>query len=627
MIPAQQVRRPLVGIALSVAAGLTLQRGIGGSPLLLLSVIALLLALVCRTVMSRPAAPLIYIVCGLLAAAYGAVEGMPSVSRAALASAEVLFREQELTGTIKDDPSVSEADETLSFLFRVSSVLYAGNPIPSDAVLKVYLKDSSEPIRFGEQWTLRGRYTGYEKPRGGAVGFLSVPENSAVRIRPAGVSLVRSCYSVRRRAADILRAGIEPFADQSHLLHALLLGYRQAMPPELYRLFSRTGVLHIFAISGLHVGMMAAILIAMLKLAGISRPRWGWLLIPALFLFVTATGMKASALRAFTMAAVYFAAPLAGRRPDASSAIALAAILLLIINPAHISDPGFLLSFVVVCGLLMVHGWVTRQVSGVRFSGWREPLKQLNGPHPAAVILRAAGLLAVTSLAAWIFSAPITACFFNTLSPAALIGNPVVIPLTFMIMLAGCLALLSGALFLPAAAVLFNQANLVLISLLIWAVRHLAALPGACRAVRAPSALIAGLWYAGLVLFFTGPARWRKGALLALLLSAVWWGAGPLEFSRDIKVLREGSSAVALRLPENRWVLVTDGSSFSSTRTIRLLQREGVNRLYALVVSDEQADVAAVQRLQETFSPQQTLYGNEMCWPAGGGVVSTSRNR
>ncbi|NOU35855.1 MAG: DUF4131 domain-containing protein [Kiritimatiellaceae bacterium] len=626
MILAQQVRRPLVGVALFVAAGLYIQRCVGGSPMFLLTWAAFLLAYACWTVLRRRTTWLIYIVCGLLAATHNAIEEMPAFSRTVLPVVEVNFNEQELTGTIEDEPSVSGADETASFLFRVQTVRCGEERLPADAVLRVYLKNCTAPVRFGEQWRLKGRYTGYERSRSGTDGFLSVSGADIYKIKAAGDTFSGRCYEVRRRAAAFLQLGVEKFPEQTQLLHAMLLGYRQAIPPDLYRIFTRTGTLHIFAISGQHVVILAAIFIAGLKIFGVIRPRWGLLLLPVLFLYIFTTGLQSSALRALAMAAVFFIAPLAGRRPDAPTSIALAAVLLLACWPASIGDPGFLLSFVVVCGLIIVGGWAARQINGFRLAGWEAPLQQLGGSHPAAALLRSTGLLMLTSLAAWLFSAPITAYFFNTLSPVALIGNLAVIPLTFMIMLAGCLALLGGVLFLPAAAALFNQANLLFISLLIWIVHRLAALPGACRAVRAPSALATGLWYAGLVLFFTGPVRWRKGALCLVLCSVVLWGAQHIEPQRNVKILREGSSAVAVRLPERGWVLVTDGSPFSTVRTIRLLQKEGINRLYALVVSDAKADAGAVRQIQEIFHPRE-IKTDAPEWLAGEGTVRVSLRR
>ena len=632
MILAQQVRRPLVGVALSTAAGLGVQRWMGGSPLLMLGAAALLLAFASWNVLrSRRTTPLIYIVCGLLAATHAAIREMPSPSRAALPVAEVNFHEQELTGTVEDEPSVSSEDGTVSFLFRAEAVHCGEKQFSSDTVLRVYLKQPDVSVRFGEQWQLKGHYFGYERPRSGADGFLSVSGENACKIKAAGTSLASRCYDFRRRAAAWLRLGVESFPEQTRLLHAMLLGYRQAIPPDLYQMFTRTGTLHIFAISGQHVVILGSILIAGLKFFGVARPRWGLALLPALFLYIFTTGFQPSALRALAMAGVFFAAPLAGRRPDAASSIALATILLLAFQPANIGDPGFLLSFVVVCGLIIVNGWTVRQINGVRLAGWDKPLKQFSGSHPAAALLRSTGLLMLASLAAWLFSAPISAYFFNTLSPAALVGNLAIIPLTFMVMLTGCLALLGGMLFFPAAAALFNQANLLFISLLIWIVRHLSALPGACQAVRAPSALVTGLWYAGLVLFFTGPVRWRKGALLLVLSACLLWVSGCVAVERDIKILRSGDSAMALRLPEKKqWVLVTDGDPFNTARTIRLLQKEGVNRLHTLAVIDKKADADAVRRIQEIFRPSQTLSGecrSELYWPAGGGFVRVSSGR
>jgi ComEC/Rec2-related protein len=604
MTTTQQVRRPLVGIALSVAAGIYLQRASGFSPLLLLSAAAFLLAAICR--MERTDS-LIYIACGLLAAAHGALEEMPQSSRAALAIAEVVSGEQTLAGMVADEPASSDEDGTATFLFRASEIKTESGWCDSDTVLRVYLRDARIPVLFGEQWRLTGRYTSYEKPRGGADGVLSVDGGGAEKINEANDRPAARCYQARRRAAEWLRLGVDAKSRQVHLLDAMLLGYRQAIPPELNRIFTRTGTLHIFAISGQHVVILAAILIALLKCFGISRPRWGWILIPLLFLYIFTTGMQASALRAFAMAAVFFIAPVTGRRPDAPSAIGLAAVILLAANPFYIGDPGFLLSFVVVCGLIMVHGWLIQQSKGLRLSGWDAPLKRLSGSQPLAALARYTGMLAVTSFAAWIFSAPATALFFNNISFAALVGNLAVVPLSFMVMLAGCLALLSGAFSFQLAA-LFNQANHLFIGLLIRIVEVLAVLPAACRTVLAPSGFVTGLWYAGLALFFSGPARWRKGAVLIFLSACLLWRAEHLLPETGIGIVRERDSVMAIRQTGNRWLLVTDGRSFSTAGAIRLLQKEGVNRIQTLMLYGKRADPEAVRRLQETFRPQETVY-------------------
>ena len=597
-----RIRRPLVGIACSLVAGLYLQHLFGGSPLLFLGLGALVFSWVGWMHEHRRTAGALYLACALLGAAALAMEKTDSPARSVLPLAEVLFQEQEVVGRVDDAPVVSDEDGTQSFRFRAEAVRFGTEWLRSDAVLRVYTKDPAQKTAYGERWQIKGRYRAYEERRAGLDGSLRATD--AVCLREAKASLRSVCYKARHRGSRILRAGIEAFPEQIRLLHALLLGIRKSLPPSLYQTFAYTGTLHIFAISGLHVGVVASILIAVLKVMGVPRPRWGLVLIPVLFFYVVSTGMKASAFRAFTMAAVYFAAPLLGRRPDSASAVALAAIILLAINPLQIIDPGFLLSFVVVGGIIMVHGYATHRMSGYARPIWAIPLAQLSGPQPFRALVRFVGLLALTSVAAWLFSAPLTARFFNTLSPVALAGNLVIIPLTFLIVLTGFLTF-AVAPFSFFATTVFNHANRLFVSLLISTIRTIGELPGAYRFVRSPSAAVLALWYAGLILFFTGTARLRKVAVLLMLGSILLWVGGAARSFSGIEIQKIGTTATAVRTSSMRWLLVTDGNAYSTGRTVRALQREGVNRLHALVVSDRRADAGAVEALCSAFSPKQ----------------------
>ncbi len=615
----QQVRRPLVGMACSLVAGLYLQHLFSGSPALLLGLSAGALAWICWNPERRGTLAFVYLACALLAAAYSAVEKTDTLARSALPAAEVLFQEQEVVGKIDDPPAISYEDGTHSFRFKAEAVRFGATWVRSDATLRVYIKNPSATAAYGERWKIKGRYGGYEESHSGIEGSLRA--NEAIRLQKASPSLRAICYNARDRALRVLRVGMEPFPEQVQLLSALLLGYRKALSPALYQTFAYTGTLHIFAISGLHVGVMAAILIAVLKMIGVSRPRWGIFLIPALFFYVVSTGMKPSAFRAFTMAAVYFAAPLVGRRPDPVSAIALSAIILLAMNPFQIRDPGFLLSFTVVSGIVMVHGYTTRRLSGFSRPGWAIPLAQLSGPRPLVALARTIGLLALTSVAAWIFSAPLTARFFNTLSPVAIAGNLVIIPLTFLIVLTGCLTLVTAPVFLPVAIV-FNHANRVFVSLLISSIKMMGALPGAYVFVRSPPPAVLALWYTGLVVFFTGTVRMRRLAAFLMLGSVFLWSGEVFQPFSGIEVHKQGETATAIRLSPSQWILVTDGSAYGASRTIRQLQQKGINRLHALVVSDRWAEAEAVEKLYRSFLPEQVWMIPDM---QGGRVIEKLR--
>jgi competence protein ComEC len=640
----QQVRRPLVGMALSMIAGLYLQRAFILPALLLLALSALILSAAVWSRRHRQS--LIYSACLMLAAAYGAIEQTHTPAKASLRVAETLYSHQDVIGTVMEDPQVSREGDAVMFRFRLAAVRSGDGWRASDATVRVRMKAPDTSVVYGERWRLSGRYRSYDTAYSGIEGAFYTAGKDAVRIQEAPISLKGLCYKLRRRAAPVLCAEMQSFPAHTGLLQALLLGYRQGLPADLYQTFSRTGTLHIFAISGLHVGVMATILIAALKIFGISKPLWGLFLIPLLFLYVVSTGMKPSAFRAFTMASVYFAAPLAGRRPDSVSAIALAAIVLLFMNPLQLSDPGFLLSFTVVSGIVMVHLYVARRLSGFTRTGWAVPLAQLSGPRPVMAAGRTVALLALTSAAAWIFSVPLTAAFFHTVSPAALLANLAVIPLTFMTVLTGCLSLLSAPFLFPAT-VIFNHANRLFISGLIAVIRTVEGLPGASfRFVRSPSSAVMALWYGGLVLLFATPRRWsRAGGPLILLAGLLWFADLPVEFE-GVHIAKESDAAVLIRTEASEPVLVVKGDSYSVARATRRLQKEGINGLAALAVRGEKLDADAVSELCETFSVQRVWMlpvfqteeavleqrGAEICfsehpqWRAGSGTITVDLN-
>jgi competence protein ComEC len=633
----QQVRRPLVGVSLSVVAGLFLQQSLHAGAALLLALAAFALSFLCLKPSGRPSAA-VYAACLLLAAAYGAVEQTLTPARAAEAAAEDEFQRREMVGTVLDDPVFSEEDRAATFRFRLEAVRFEQDWRPADAVIRVRVKSAEPLAAYGERWRITGRCRSYEKAYGGMAGACYVSSGHAARVRPARPSFRGFCYDLRRRARPVFEKGMGSFGEQARLVQALLLGYRDMLPAPLYRDFARTGMFHIFAISGLHVGVMAAILIAGLKMAGVAKPNWGWFLIPLLFFYVVSTGMKPSAFRAFVMAAVYFAAPLVHRRPDSPTAIALAAIILLLVNPLQLSDPGFLLSFTVVCGIVMVHAYGVRRFRGFDRPRWT----QISGSHPLQSVGRSVGLLLLTSVAAWIFSAPLSARFFNTLSPVAVPGNLVMIPFAFLIVLTGCLSLLAAPC-LPVLTVVFNHANRVFVSILIETARRLGSLPGAYCYVRSPSGWMMAGWYAGLALFFCGPKRWRRPGLLLVLGSGLIWAvARPVSASDQISVsVKENFTVFGT---SGGWVVAAAGDSYSLSQSTRWLKANGINRVRDLAVTGAEVDADMLRDLCRTFSvgrlwmpssmsrppdlTEQTRRGLQVHsagpgrWPAGAGYVT-----
>jgi competence protein ComEC len=315
--------------------------------------------------------------------------------------------------------------------------------------------------------------------------------------RGHGNAFLRWCYRSRERARELLGRGIDQKTAHVAVLHALLLGYRGEIPHEIRDSFTATGTLHIFAISGLHVGIIVMLLIWALRLAGISRPHWVLFLAPALVVYTAMTGARASAVRACIMTIIYFLGPLLSRKPDPLSALALAAILILAVVPDQLFDVGFIFSFVIVTGLILLCPHFERPLRRL----WqRDPLR--TGGEPAwAGFLRAIGRyscsLVALSCSAWLASAPLTAYFFHRVCPITLLANLFVVPTAFLIVVAGCLSLVFGSL-LEALAVPLNLASAALITLLLRVIRGLQSVPFASLEVHDMPAWIMWGWYAAL---------------------------------------------------------------------------------------------------------------------------------
>ncbi len=502
----------------------------------------------------------------------------------------------EIAGVVSSDPVVRagrrEGEEVREFTFRTEAVRRVEGWQRGRGELAVWWKTQAgmRAARYGERWVLSGLVTSVDpgprtmnRPR-----YDFVPDPASVRFVSDGHGFAPVSWCLRGRLAsyDILGRGLEDFPLQAGLLRTLILGYRQDLPDELYRSFSLTGTLHVVAISGMHVAILGVLIMAFLKGLGFSRQYWVLLLAPALAAYTVGTGMSASAVRACVMAVVFWTAPLVSRKPDGPSALAAAALLILAFNPAQIFDIGFLLSFVAVAGLMTLYPlWMRPVRAALAGDPWQvqpAPFWKRWG--------RAAGLyaasLTVASVAAWLATTPLSARTFNVVSPVALLGNLLVIPVSSLVLLTGVLSLVAGSVF-PLLAEVFNHANRLFISLMFAWVDWTADIPGGHAFIQSPSWLWAACWYGALagILVTRGRLRWLVAAVTVLVAA----GSAVLAARDDrmvVDVLDVGHGNAALvNAPGSADVLLDAGARFRARDVMMHLRRQGVDRLEALVLT------------------------------------------
>ena len=477
-----------------------------------------------------------------------------------------------------------------------ADVVASDSPLPRRLLLSWYRPWPE--VLPGETWRLRLRlkrprsfaspgafdYAGWLFRQGiGATGYVRKSADN-LRLHSAGWSVDRWRLHLARRFDEIATTLREP-----GLIEALALGIRDNIPPSQWETLIRTGTNHLLAISGLHIGLAAAL--GWLLARGIWRlfPRLAlWLpmqraatiaaLLPA-SLYAALAGFAVPTQRALIMLLVASLALLLWRRLRPWSVLAMALLLVLAVDPVVVLAPGFWLSFLAVAAIVaFTQQW--------RLRGWK-------------LLLGVQFVLSIALL-------PVTAAFFGQASLVSPLANLLAVPLVSLLVVP---LVLGGILLLGVspefAAWPFTVADWLLHGLM-QGLDALASLPVAVAGVRLDSgwALAFALLAVALLLAPRGlPGRWLM--TLFLLPAVVGNVARPSlpegEFQIDVLDVGQGLSVVARTAGH---VLVYDtGARFSRRASAAasvvapFLRQAGIGRVDVLVLSHGDNDHAGGEAL------------------------------
>ncbi len=163
----------------------------------------------------------------------------------------------------------------------------------------------------------------------------------------------RAAARLREAFKQTLRRGSTPDDPRPGVLTAMLLGETAALEVEQRERYRRTGTLHLFAISGLHIGLIATMLAFVLKRLGCGLRVNGCVSLALLITYVWIVGAPPSAVRAVIMVGTFWLALMLWRQPGLFPALILSALIVLLIDPAQLFSPGFQLSYTIVAGLIL----------------------------------------------------------------------------------------------------------------------------------------------------------------------------------------------------------------------------------------------------------------------------------
>ena len=340
--------------------------------------------------------------------------------------------------------------------------------------------------RIGAVGFVYGAATPIASPEGGSGGLL------------ASLSQVRHWVSARILAHASPSAG--PFAA------ALLTGDRSAIEETTLKAMRDSGLAHLLAISGLHVGLIAGIiffatrgLLALVEPVALRAPIKKWAAACALLgaaAYLLLSGMSVPTQRAFVMVAVVLLAIVLDRASISMRLIAWAALLVLALAPESMLGPSFQMSFAAATALIAT------------YEAARGPLARLAARGGLALrpFVYAAGV-ALTSLVAGIATGPFAVYHFNRIADYGLLANLGAVPITgFWIMPWGLVALVLMPFGLEGIALAPMGWG---IDAVVWIARQVAAQPGAVTLVPAmPAAALLAMAVGGLWLCLWR-SRWR----------------------------------------------------------------------------------------------------------------------
>ncbi len=251
------------------------------------------------------------------------------------------------------------------------------------------------------------------------------------------VSVIQSAQSsdfryfldhLRQKMVLMLEAKI-PDPKSRQVALALLLGQKQNLDPAIREAYSETGVMHILAVSGLHVGIIYAIFLFLMKVIRLKKHQTKYYLLAVIgiiWLYAFLTGLSPSVLRAATMFSLITLGQMRERKPSIYNVLAFSAMLLITVNPDVIFDVGFQLSYLAVAGIVLIQPMI------------------LNWWLPSSKVGEYFWQMTSVSIAAQMVTFPLSVYYFHVFPTYFLIANLFVIPISFLTMQVGVPLMILG---------------------------------------------------------------------------------------------------------------------------------------------------------------------------------------
>ena len=349
-----------------------------------------------------------------------------------------------ISGRVSTDPEPSGPYQRIVLDGLTAELPDATRPV--DGKVRATLHYAG-PLHYGDIISLRGElrapcnfsdfdYVGYVEQHG-IVSTMFCP--SVLRVEPPeSIDLLLQLHSL----SDTLKQSLDHALPQpqASLAQTLLLGRRDSLSDDVRDDFARAGAAHMLAVSGLHLAIVTAVVLAIaLALLGRWKYLYVWIALAAVAGYVLLTGMRPPVVRAGIMAAVFLLAELAGRQKHGATALGFAAAIMIGMEPGLLTHTSFQLSFLAMAGLMVLYGPLREWLAA--------PLHHFNpdSDHTATVLSPVLDIVAAT-IAATAMTLPVIARTFGELPMLTVPVSVLALPLLPLAIAGAALAAIGGIL-------------------------------------------------------------------------------------------------------------------------------------------------------------------------------------